>query len=58
MQLISKFNKALRLLLLCVIDIQRKYALAIPLYIKNKKGITTTNVFKNILDESNRKPLY
>ena len=35
MQLISKFNNALRLLLLCVIDIQRKYALAIPL--KNKK---------------------
>ena len=56
MQLISKFNNALRLLLLCVIDIQRKYALAIPL--KNKKRITTTNVFKNILDESNRKPLY
>ena len=49
MQLISKFNKGL-----CVIDIFSKYAWVIPL--KDKKGITTTNAFQKILDESIRKP--
>ena len=53
MQLISKFNKVFRFLL-CVIDIYSKYAWVIPL--KDKKGITITNAFQNILDESNRKP--
>ena len=53
MQLISKFNKGFRILL-CVIDIQSKNALAIPL--KDKKGITITNDFQKILNESNRKP--
>ena len=53
MELISKFNKEFRSLL-CVIDIYRKYAWVIPL--KDKKGITTTNTFLKILDESNRKP--
>ena len=53
MQLISKFNKGFRFSL-CVIDIYSKYAYVIPL--KNKKGITITNVFQKILKESNRKP--
>ena len=56
MQLISKFNKRIRLFffLQCVNGIFRKYAWVIPL--KDKKGITITNAFQNILDESNRKP--
>ena len=53
MQLISKFNKGFRLLL-CVIDIYRKYAWVILL--KDKKGITITNAFQKILHESNHKP--
>ena len=40
--------------LLCVIDIYSKYTSVIPL--KDKKGITITNAFQKILDESNRKP--
>ena len=52
MQLINKFNKGSRFLL-CVIDICRKYGWFIPL--KDKKGITITNAFQNILNESNRK---
>ena len=53
MQLISKFNKGFRFLL-CVIDIFSKYAWVIPL--KDKKGISIVNAFKQILKESNRKP--
>ena len=53
MQLISKFNKTIRFLL-CVSDIFSKYAWFIPL--KDKKGITITNAFQRILDDSNRKP--
>ena len=53
MQLINKFNKEFRILL-CVINIYSKYAWVIPL--KDKKGITITNVFQKILDGSNRKP--
>ena len=53
MQLTSKFNKAFRFLL-CVIDIFSKYAWVVPL--KDKKGITITNVFQKMLKESNRKP--
>ena len=53
MQLISKFNKGFRFLL-CVIDIVSKYAWVFPL--KDKKGITITNAFQKILEESNRKP--
>ena len=53
MQLISKFNKGFRFLL-CIIDIYSKYAWVIPL--KDKKGITITNVFQKTLDESNRTP--
>ena len=53
MQLISKFNKGFRCLL-CAIDIYCKYVWVILL--KDKKGITITNAFQNILDESNCKP--
>ena len=52
MQLLSKFNKGFRFLL-CVIDIYSKYAWVIPS--KDKKGITITNAFQKVLDESNRK---
>ena len=41
-QLIRKFNEGFRFLL-CVIDIDRKYAWVIPL--KHKKGITIINAF-------------
>ena len=50
---ISKFDKGNRFLL-CVIDVFSKYAWVIPL--KYKKGITITNAFPKILDESNPKP--
>ena len=53
MQLISKFNKGFRFLLR-VIDIYSKYAWVIPL--NNKKGMTITNAFQKILDESKCKP--
>ena len=53
MQLISKFDKGIRLLL-CVIDIFSKYAWVIPS--KSEKGFKITNAFQKILDESNRKP--
>ena len=52
-QLISKFNKGFRFLL-CAINIYSKYGWAILL--KDKKGITITNAFQNVLDESNCKP--
>ena len=53
MKLISKFNKGFRFLL-CVINIYNKYAWVIPL--KDKKGITITNAFQKILNESKHKP--
>ena len=53
MQFISKFTKGF-IFILWVIDIYSKYIWAIPL--KDKKGITITNAFQKILDESNRKP--
>ena len=52
MQLISKFSKGFRSLL-CVIDVYNKYAWVVPL--KGKTGITITNAFQKVLDESNRK---
>ena len=52
MQLIRKFNKGFRFLL-CVIDIYSKYAWVIPL--KGKNGITITNAFQKVLNESKRK---
>ena len=39
---------------MCAIDLFSKYAWVIP--IKDKKGITITNVFQKILKELNRKP--
>ena len=45
MQLVSKFNKQ---------TIYSKYARVVPL--KDKKGITITNVFQKNLDEPNHKP--
>ena len=53
MQLLSKFNKRFRFFL-CVVDIFSKYAWVIPL--KDKKGISIVNAFKQILKESSRKP--
>ena len=53
MELISKFKKRIRFLL-HVIDISSKYAWVVPL--KDKIGITITNGFQKILDESNCKP--
>ena len=50
MQLISKFDKGFKFLL-CIIDIYSKYTWVIPL--KEKKGITITDAFQKILDESN-----
>ena len=52
MQLISKFNKRIRFLL-CVVYIFSKYAWVVPL--KDKKGITITNTFQEILAETNCK---
>ena len=52
MQLISKFNKRIRLLL-CVIDTYNKYAWVIPL--KDKKGVTIVSAFQNVLNDSMRK---
>ena len=49
MQLMSKFNKGIHLLL-CVIDIFSLNTHGL------KRGITTTNAFQKMLDESNCKP--
>ena len=51
MQLLSKYNKAIRFLL-CVIDIFSKYAWVVPL--KDKKGISIVKAFQIILKQSNR----
>ena len=53
MKLISKFNRRFRFLL-CSIAIFSKYAWVVPL--KDKKGVSITCAFQNILKESNRKP--
>ena len=53
MRLISKFNKRV-CFLLCAIDIYSKYTWAIRL--QGKKGVTITNAFQKILNESKRKP--
>ena len=52
-QLLNKFNKGTRFLL-CVIGVFSKYAWVISL--GDKKGTTITNVFQEIIDESNPKP--
>ena len=51
--MIRKFNKLFRFLL-CIIESYRKYGWVIPL--KDEKGITITNAFQSILNESKRKP--
>ena len=51
--MISNLNKRLRFLL-CAFEIYSKYAWVISL--NDKKGITITNAFQKVLDESNRKP--
>ena len=53
LQLISEYNKGIRFLLF-IIDIYIKYVWVVPL--AGKKGITITNAFQKILDESNHKP--
>ena len=53
MQLLSKYNKRFRFLLF-VINIFSGYPWVVPL--KDKKGITISNAFQKVLDESNRKP--
>ena len=53
MQLKGKYNKGIRFLL-CVIDIDSKYAWVVPL--KDEKVVTIVNAFQSILKESNRKP--
>ena len=53
MQLISKFNKGVRFLL-CVIDIDSKYAWVVPL--KDKEGVSVVNAFQSTLNKSNRRP--
>ena len=53
MQLISKLNKGIRILL-CVIDIFSKYALVVPL--KDKNCVTIVNAFQKILDYLKTKP--
>ena len=55
MNLISKFNKGFRFLLYAI-DICSKYAFLWVLSLKDKNGITITNAFKKMLDESNCKP--
>ena len=51
--MINKFNKGFKFSF-CVIDIYSKYTWAIP--IKDKKGVTTINVFQKFLDQLNFKP--
>ena len=53
MQLISKYNKGMRILL-CLTGVFSKYAWVFPL--KDKIGNTITNAFQKSLDESSRKP--
>ena len=53
MQLISRYNKGIRVLL-CVIDIFSKYAWVVPL--KDKRGVSIVTAFQSILKQSNREP--
>ena len=47
MRLLSKFNKVIKYRL-CVINLFSKYAFAVPL--KDKKGVSIVNAFRDILD--------
>ena len=51
--LISKLDKGFRFLL-CAINVYSKYARVV--HLKDKKGITITKCFQDILNESGRKP--
>ena len=53
MQSLSRKNKGIKYLL-CVIDLNSKYAFVISL--KDKKGISIVNAFNKIIKQSNRKP--
>ena len=53
MQSLSKYNKGIKYLL-CVIDLFSKYAWDVP--VKDKKGTSIVNAFKNMFSDSNRKP--
>ena len=53
MQSLSRKNKGIKYLL-CVIDLNSKYAFVIPL--KDKNGISIVNAFNKIIKQSNRKP--
>ena len=47
MRLLSKYKKGIKYIL-CAIDLFSKYAFFVPL--KDKKGISIVNAFRNILD--------
>ena len=53
MQSLSRKNKGIEYLL-CVIDLDSKYAFVVPL--KDKKGTSIVNAFNKIIKQSNRKP--
>ena len=53
MEPLSRKNKGIKYLL-WAIDLYSKYAFVIPL--ENKKGISVTNGFNKIIEQSNRKP--
>ena len=52
-QSISKYHKGIGYLL-CVIDLFSKNAFVVPL--KHNKGVTISNAFQSILENSKRKP--
>ena len=52
MQLVSKFNKGIRFLL-CAIDVYSKCTWVVPP--EDKKGVTNTNAFQKVLNESGHK---
>lgn len=54
LELITRYNNGVRYLL-CVININSRYAWVVPL--KNKKGITTAGAFQKILATFLRKRL-
>ena len=47
MRLLSKYKKGIKYIL-CAIDLFSKYAFFVPL--KDKKGVSIVNAFRNILD--------
>ena len=53
MQLLSTFNKGFRFLL-CVIDIFSKYDWVF--HLKDKKGVSIVNAYREVFNDSKRKP--